>query len=644
MTTMVAVEGLSRRFGHLLAVDGISLTVDRGEVLGILGPNGSGKSTTMKMVTGFLAPSAGRVEVCGIDVAVDPVAAQRRLGYLPEGAPAYGDITTAAYLRFIADVRRLFGAAGRRAIEDVVERTNIAPVLHQPIETLSKGFKRRVGLAQALLHDPDVLILDEPTDGLDPNQKFEVRTLIREMSREKAIVISTHILEEVETVCSRALIISEGRIVADGTPEHFERGSRLFNAVSLSLPREHAAPVRAELEALPGVSTVEVNEAEAGGALRERSAPVRAELESLPGVSTVEANEAEAGGALRERSAPVRAELEAPSGVSTVEANEAGGALLELTVVPAAGEEILSTIAVAAREREWPVERLRPCRGLLDEVFRGLTAGGVRRDPAPLRPTPRESAPAPRIADGLRDVLTICRRELAGYLSTPIAYVFVVVFLTFAGALTFFLGSFLDRGQASLDGFFQFHPWLYLFLVPAIAMRLWAEERKSGSIELLLTLPVTTFSTVLGKFAAAWIVAGAGLALTGTFWLTVNYLGSPDNGVIAVGYAGSFVMAGSYLAISAFVSALTKNQVIAFIVAAALCFAFTASGLGVVLEFFAGWAPTPVLDTVANLSFLDHFRDISRGVVDVRDAVFFVSTIVFFLFANVVAVELRKNA
>ena len=175
-------------------------------------------------------------------------------------------------------------------------------------------------------------------------------------------------------------------------------------------------------------------------------------------------------------------------------------------------------------------------------------------------------------------------------------------------------------------------------------MRLWAEERKSGSIELLLTLPVTTFSTVLGKFAAAWIVAGAGLALTGTLWLTVNYLGSPDNGVIAVGYAGSFVMAGGYLAISAFVSAMTKNQVIAFIVAAALCFVFTASGLGVVLEFFAGWAPAPVLDTVANLSFLEHFRDVSRGVVDVRDAVFFGSTIVFFLFANVVAVELRKNA
>jgi len=280
----------------------------------------------------------------------------------------------------------------------------------------------------------------------------------------------------------------------------------------------------------------------------------------------------------------------------------------------------------------------------MDEVFRSLTAGADRGDPAPFRPATRAPPPAPRPVDALRDIRTICRRELTGYLSTPIAYVFIVVFLTFAGALTFFLGNFLDRGQASLDGFFQFHPWLYLFLVPAIAMRLWAEERKSGSIELLLTLPVTTFSTVLGKFVAAWIVVGAGLALTATFWLTVNYLGSPDNGAIAVGYAGSFIMAGGYLAISAFVSALTKNQVIAFIVAAALCFAFTASGLGVVLEFFAGWAPAPVLDTVANLSFLGHFRDISRGVVDVRDAVFFGSTIVFFLFANIVAVELRKNA
>ena len=244
----------------------------------------------------------------------------------------------------------------------------------------------------------------------------------------------------------------------------------------------------------------------------------------------------------------------------------------------------------------------------------------------------------------LSDAWIICRRELTGYFSTPIAYVFIVVFLITVGAFTFFLGHFFTQGQATLEVFFQFHPWLYLFLIPALAMRLWAEERKSGSIELLLTLPVTTLSAVLGKFIAAWMVAGFGLLLTTTIWITVNYLGSPDNGAIAAGYIGSFFMAGGYLAIGAFVSAMTRNQIIAFIVSAVLCFLFTASGLSVVLEFFSSWAPQPVLDTIVNLSFLEHFRDIARGVVDFRDVVFFVSTIIFFLFANVVAIELRKNA
>jgi ABC-2 type transport system permease protein len=243
----------------------------------------------------------------------------------------------------------------------------------------------------------------------------------------------------------------------------------------------------------------------------------------------------------------------------------------------------------------------------------------------------------------MRDVWIICRRELGGYFATPLAYVFIVIFLAASGAFTFFLGNFFAQGQATLDSFFVFHPWLYLFLVPAIGMRLWAEERKSGSIELLLTLPVTTTSAVVGKFLAAWIVAASALVLTVPIWLTVNYLGTPDNGAILAGYVGSLFMAGGYLSIGAFVSALTRNQVIAFIIAAALCFVFTASGLPVVLEFFSGWAPRAVIDVVAAFSFLDHFRDISRGVIDLRDAVFFLSTILFFLFANVVVVEVKKG-
>ncbi|MCR9256963.1 MAG: ABC transporter ATP-binding protein [Alphaproteobacteria bacterium] len=218
MTTLISVTDLEKNFGPIRAVDGISLSVDRGEVLGFLGPNGAGKSTTMKMITGFLAPDGGTIEIAGQDIETAPLAAKRRIGYLPEGAPAYGDMTVSGFLRFCADVRGLTGEYARDRIRDVLDKTQLFGVIHQPIETLSKGFKRRVGLAQALLHDPEILILDEPTDGLDPNQKHEVRTLIRSMARDKAIIISTHILEEVEALCTRVVIIAAGKVRRDATP------------------------------------------------------------------------------------------------------------------------------------------------------------------------------------------------------------------------------------------------------------------------------------------------------------------------------------------------------------------------------------------------------------------------------------------
>ena len=215
---MIIIEDLVRRFGDFTAVGGITLRVGKGEVLGFLGPNGAGKSTTLKMVTGFLAPSEGRISVCGHDVVEQQLEAQSCIGYLPEGAPAYPDMTPLQFLNFIARVRGLKDEAASKAIEVAVARTGLQGVLEQRIETLSKGFKRRVGLAQAILHDPPVLIMDEPTDGLDPNQKLAVRNLIRSMATDKAIIISTHILEEVDAVCTRAVIIDKGRIVADGTP------------------------------------------------------------------------------------------------------------------------------------------------------------------------------------------------------------------------------------------------------------------------------------------------------------------------------------------------------------------------------------------------------------------------------------------
>ncbi len=231
---MIETRELSKRYGQFTAVDAISFKVEPGQVLGFLGPNGAGKSTTMKMLAGFLAPSAGSATVAGFDVQAQPLLAKRALGYLPEGAPSYGEMTVREFLDFIASVRGLAGDAGERRIDEVIARLHLERVLEQPIDTLSKGFKRRVGLAGAILHDPKVLILDEPTDGLDPNQKQEVRSLINSMARDKTIIISTHLLEEVHAVCTRAIIIAGGRILADATPAELESRSRYHQAVSLT--------------------------------------------------------------------------------------------------------------------------------------------------------------------------------------------------------------------------------------------------------------------------------------------------------------------------------------------------------------------------------------------------------------------------
>ena len=243
----------------------------------------------------------------------------------------------------------------------------------------------------------------------------------------------------------------------------------------------------------------------------------------------------------------------------------------------------------------------------------------------------------------LRNLWAIFKREFTAYFTTPVAYVFLIVFLALAGALTFYIGNFFDRNQADLEAFFTFHPWLYLFLIPAISMRLWAEERKSGTVELLLTLPVTLWEAVLGKFFAAWLFAGAALVLTFPIWITVNFLGEPDHGAIFAGYIGSFLMAGAYLAIGSCLSASTKNQVIAFVLAAAICFLFTLGGTNLVLGFAASVLPQSLVELVASFSFLNHFDQIKKGVIDLRDLVFFLSVMGVFLFANTLVLELKKG-
>lgn len=242
----------------------------------------------------------------------------------------------------------------------------------------------------------------------------------------------------------------------------------------------------------------------------------------------------------------------------------------------------------------------------------------------------------------MRPMLTVFRREFAAYFSTPLAYVFIVIFLIMSGALSFYMGGFYERDQADLAAFFGFHPWLYLFLVPALSMRLWAEERGSGSIELLLTLPVTLWQAVAGKFLAAWAFTGVALALTFPMWITVNYLGQPDNGVVVAAYLGSLLMAGGFLAIGSFLSACTRNQVIAFILTVVVCFLFLVAGFPLVLDAAGAMAPQAIVDTVATFSFLTHFEDLSKGVIDVRDLVYFVALIGFWLFACVIVLDLKK--
>ncbi|MCG8558692.1 MAG: ABC transporter permease [Hyphomicrobiales bacterium] len=242
----------------------------------------------------------------------------------------------------------------------------------------------------------------------------------------------------------------------------------------------------------------------------------------------------------------------------------------------------------------------------------------------------------------MRNIRIIAKRELGAYFGTPLAYVFVVIFVALTGAFAFYVGNFFLRGQADLLSFFSYHPWLYLMLVPAVAMRLWAEERKSGTIELLMTLPVAPWEAIVGKFLAAWAFIGVALALTFPMWITVNFLGSPDNGVIAASYLGSLLMAGAFLAIGSCISALTKNQVIAFIVASAICFVFVMSGQELVLNSFRSWAPDFVVTAVASMSFLTHFDQVAKGVIDLPDIIFYVSLIAFWLFANAIAVELKK--
>ena len=312
---MITVEQLTKSFGPKLAVDNISFSVQKGEVLGFLGPNGAGKSTSMRMITGYLPPSAGRVSVCGFDVLDQPLQSKRKIGYLPENAPIYGDMSVFGFLSFCAKLRSLFGAAKEKALDKVVEHCHLQPVLQQSVDTLSKGYRHRTCLAQALIHDPDVLILDEPTDGLDPNQKHEVRSLIRRMGQNKAIIFSTHILEEVEAACTKAIIIDQGKIVANGTPAELKSRAPLAGTIVVALRGVTWQVLEPELAKLRSLAKSEL--------LNESDSQVSARLQS--------------------------------------------------------NGDLLPEFLELAQRRRWEVERLNIDEGRLDDVFRLITLPDTKR-------------------------------------------------------------------------------------------------------------------------------------------------------------------------------------------------------------------------------------------------------------------------
>ncbi len=313
MSTLIEIQNLTKSFDQFTVVDAMSFTVKKGEVLGFLGPNGAGKSTTMKMITGFLTPDEGTIRVNGIALDEDPLAVKRCIGYLPEGAPAYTDMTTADFLNFIAEIRGFSGAEKKYRIAQTIARVNLEAVMYQQIETLSKGYKRRVGLAQAILHDPSILILDEPTDGLDPNQKHEVRSLITTMAKEKVIILSTHILEEVHAVCNRAIIIAKGKIVTDGTPSELEAQSQHCNSVTLA--------IRADSHAHDGITSI----------------------------------------------------LSQQSEIATVETVDKTNDSIRYRLIPHQHKKIIDKVSQCAHQHTWHITELFNETGQLDDVFRHIT-------------------------------------------------------------------------------------------------------------------------------------------------------------------------------------------------------------------------------------------------------------------------------
>ena len=578
---MIEVQHLTKRYGPVTAVDDVSFSVGSGEILGFLGPNGAGKTTTMRVITGYMPASDGSVTVAGHDVFAAPIEAKRRTGYLPETPPLYPDMTVRDYVTFVAKIKGVPSREVRGRVDEVMKRTHVADMAGRHCGKLSKGYKQRVGLAQALIHNPEVLVLDEPTAGLDPKQIIEARQLIKELGGSHTVVLSTHILPEVSQTCQRVVIINKGRVVAVDTPDE---------------PHRPAARQRDDVP--PGAG---IRRRRGGGAGRRAGrdrGPEHRDRQRLR----------ERGG--RQRARPRRA--------------------------PRAG-----------RRRRQP--RLGPARAAADAAE---PRGHLPQPDHRRRRRSRRGAPgAAKRRWPMRNVITIARRELQAYFASPIAYVVIGFFALLFGYFFYTLLWYFERqsmqvamgsgmtmniNQMLIGPVFMNVSVIVLFVMPMITMRTYAEEKRSGTIELLLTSPLTDLQIILGKFLGALTLYAVMLAVTFLHIGVLFWYGDPEWKPVATGYLGLLLMGACFISAGLLISSLTKNQIVAGMVTFAVFLM-----LWVINWIGQSLGPTGQ-SIVTHLSITDHLDDFARGIIDTKHLIYYVSFIAFGLFLTAKSVDSER--
>jgi ABC-2 type transport system ATP-binding protein len=617
---MIVAERLTKRFAGLTAVDDVSFHVRRGEIVGFLGPNGAGKSTTMRMLACFLPATSGAARVAGYDVFRQSRDVRRHLGYMPEGVPLYGDLRVSEYLRYRAKVKGVGAKDLSKAVDRVIEDCWLGERRRQVIGTLSKGYRQRVALADVLIHDPAVLILDEPTVGLDPEQVVEARELIRNLRGSRTVILSTHILPEVELICERVLVIQRGRIIADETTKGLtERllGGKVF--------------------------TVRI------GAAKE---DVLAAFRSIPDLKV--AHEAHTDGPGERFS--VRAVRDARADVAAL-AGKRGWPLLELAPKTLTLEEVFVRLVRREDDPRGGASGAPGADGGASAAAGGTGAGGAGRGgdassrsvagPANAAAAAASGAgaaapPEPGAKRGFA-LPALVGKELRSMFLSPIAYFVTTAFLVITGIYFFMIVRAysleappqIPPMQHIFRGFFY---WVtFLVILPAVTMRLLAEEMKSGTIETLMTAPVSDLEVVLSKYLATLVFFAAMWVPTLAYVAILHFGGSPDPGPIAAAYLGTLLLGSVFISIGLFASSLTRDQ----IVAAVLGFLFSMAMLS--MGFVQQYVQVPALEELLNyISFFSHSTDFGNGIVDTRHVVYYATLTAFFLFLTVRSVESRK--